>query len=675
MLFGHEPADKQPNVAPQSSSTPRGCFATIGACSVIITSVRQAPTEQLISSRAVTSALRISRQTMVSVQIHHPSKLNWSSHSSDYSPTLLSPSATTPSSPSSRLRRMRLSLLFAVIGVYALSFIVWCTCFQGDRGTGMAGLFPKGYDEKLNRMLELVLTASSSSNKRANSSTASAGGSPSRPRAQDLECVGWRHTHDCDPNSFVLQSFNRSCEQHIRGGQSGYCAMKDKRTGREVSIMKMTCISVRSDVIFNCNQALDFVQFREETESVLADAVNTETQAKVVAQATESSTTAAPIEDAAERDGILMVVYPKLLVSAYATVKTLRATHNCSLPIELWYLESEMGPNATTENGVLTQLVRDFAPISLVPIKNQDVTGFNSKIHAILHTNLTNLLFLDADNVPARDPTYLFELPQFQSTGAVFWPDFWHPTHSIFNINEQSLLWELLGTPFVDMFEQESGQLLLNKRKSRVALQLLQLFAFHRPSIFESMKLAWGDKDLFRLAWLKSNTSFHMIQTPPAMAGTVHLDKFCGMTMVQFDPWGEILFLHRNSRKLNGGRPPLGKDPDSEIWSHVQTFHYGGNSSAFNNSTTTTTTSADYGNLSYAILKEFYKVQIYNGAPQFKASQWCYGQEKSDDADGNFQTIPWSETSLLTGMETEVLAHARAGASLLPNETVVMVST
>uniref|UniRef100_K3XC31 Nucleotide-diphospho-sugar transferase domain-containing protein n=1 Tax=Globisporangium ultimum (strain ATCC 200006 / CBS 805.95 / DAOM BR144) TaxID=431595 RepID=K3XC31_GLOUD len=589
----------------------------------------------------------------------------------------MNPSSHAATPLSSRVRHIRLKLLFGVIGVYALSFILWCTFFQGERGTGLAGLFPKGYNEKLNRMLELVLSTTSHSNARNRTISAAAGDMLGRPRTDDLECVGWRHTQTCDPNTHILQSYNRSCEQHIRGGHSGFCAMKDKRTGREVRVLKCTCVSVRSDVIFNCNQALDFVRFREETESVLAEALaaeaNESANAVVAIQETLTSSIDNSVGELDERDGIVMVTYPNLLVGAYATVKTLRETHNCVLPIEIWYLESELGPNATTNNKILTHMVRDFAPLTFVPILDKDVNGFNSKVHAILHTNLTNILFLDSDNVPAKDPTYVFQLPQFTKTGAIFWPDFWHPVHSIFNINEQSLLWELLGLDFVDMFEQESGQLLINKRKSRVALQLLEYFAFHRPSIFESMKLAWGDKDLFRLAWLKSNTPFHMVEAPPAMAGEVRLNKFCGMTMVQFDPLGDALFLHRNARKVNGGRPALGKEPDAPIWSHLQMFKYNSNATTVNG-TATTAASAE-SKSSYAILKEFYKVQIYNGVPQFKASQWCYGQEKPHDEQGHFQTVPWSETALLPMLESQVLAFAKEGAALLPPSTVVMAST
>lgn len=632
------------------------------------------------------------------VNIVRPSRLNWSppiDTSSSASSKRRSSAMSPPSSP--RLRRLRLSLFFAVIGIYALSFIVWCTYFESEHGRGLTSLFPKGYDEKLNRMLGL-LTARNKKETESNADAAAVASAVAAAAATDLselECLGWRHTHDCDPDSFVLQSFNRSCNFHIRGGQAGYCAMRNRSTGLEERVMKMSCTSVLQDVLFTCEQALDFAHFREETEALVATikaGVTASTDSLIYdrgAQANFTTTGASDLDEEDKNRGILMVVYPKLLVSAYAIARTLRFAHNCTLPIEIWYLASEMGSNAT-QNAILQELMTKFAPISLNPIREQHVGGFNSKVHAILHTNLTNLLFLDADNLPVKDPTYLFETREFKETGAVFWPDFWHPAHSIFNINNQSLLWELLDLTFVDMFEQESGQLAINKRKSAAALQLLELFAFRRPNIFANLKLAWGDKDLFRLAWLKTNTSFHMIQTPPGIAGSLVQSKFCGMTMAQFDPSGELLFLHRNAMKLNGGRPPLGKDPDAVIWTHLQTFDWHTNNVTewrmSRNSTTATASSSSSGSSmlsshvnasaplsQYERQKEHFRVNIYNGAPQFSPAQWCYGRESPLD-EPNFRTIPWSDTPF-PGIELQALAFARQGAALLPASNVILAST
>jgi hypothetical protein len=48
--------------------------------------------------------------------------------------------------------------------------------------------------------------------------------------------------------------------------------------------------------------------------------------------------------------------------------------------------------------------------------------------------------------------------------GAMFWPDFWRMKKTIFNIHNASVLWNMLGIEFVDMFEQESGQVLIDRK-------------------------------------------------------------------------------------------------------------------------------------------------------------------------------------------------------------------
>ena len=77
------------------------------------------------------------------------------------------------------------------------------------------------------------------------------------------------------------------------------------------------------------------------------------------------------------------------------------------------------------------------------------------------------------------------------------------------------MLWELTGVAFVDMMEQESGQLLIDRTRSREALEVLMFYAFHQPRMIEQLDVAWGDKDLYRLAWMRTNTDFHMISHVP----------------------------------------------------------------------------------------------------------------------------------------------------------------
>ncbi|GMF28059.1 unnamed protein product [Phytophthora lilii] len=228
--------------------------------------------------------------------------------------------------------------------------------------------------------------------------------------------------------------------------------------------------------------------------------------------------------------------------SAFATIRVLRDL-GCNLPIKMWSASREMKKHPA-DLTTLQELanVDGMGEISFHEVTDSFATGFRTKVHAIYNSNFVRVLFLDADNVPVRDPTFLFQLKEFKETGAIFWPDFWHPTNSIFNIHSQSLIWEMLDIPFANTFKQESGQILVDRRRHAARLELVRHYAFQRSDYDDRMKLIHGDKDLFRFAWLKQLSPVHMIRSPPAIAGKVVNGSFCGMTMAQHGTQGNVLF-------------------------------------------------------------------------------------------------------------------------------------
>ncbi|KAJ8525429.1 hypothetical protein ON010_g15685 [Phytophthora cinnamomi] len=425
-----------------------------------------------------------------------------------------------------------------------------------------------------------------------------------------LNCIAWRNTGGCSPNGQREPLKDRNCSDIVPSGASGYCEVEDVHTGEHFRVMQRHCNSIRNGGRFRCSDALNFVDFQVQTHKTIEAAL-----------APNFSLPNVNRSKSVARDGIVMVVYPKLLPSAYATIRVLRDVMGCRLPIEIWFRPDEMLP----DNAVLAPLRHLSAlgdDITFQEIQDPLARRFVSKVYAIYHSAFDRVLFLDADNVPTRDPSYLFEDPEFVKTGAIFWPDFWHPSNTMFNIHKDSLLWQLLDTPFVDMFEQESGQLLVDRRRHAAALELVRFYAFHRPDLFSEMKLVWGDKDHYRLAWLKLGIPFHMIQTPPGMVGVLVKKgggvDFCGMTMAQYDTNGTLLFLHRNHQKLVGGKlspsaqaqasdsnitteSPEDTYPDPGIWTHMVSFRKGSN------------------------LRE-YVVEGFSADLSFQKSHRCYGR-------------------------------------------------
>ncbi|KAJ8556814.1 hypothetical protein ON010_g9151 [Phytophthora cinnamomi] len=368
---------------------------------------------------------------------------------------------------------------------------------------------------------------------------------PNLPSGQqqwrNLTCMGWRATSGCKSDGPRVVAKDLTCDEEVPGGSSGYCEVQDADTGEYFRVMRRTCASYKKSQVFRCVDAPQFANYHVEAINAVRDALVPGFALPNVVHSDEG------------RDGIVMVVYPKLIASAYATIRTLSDVLGCRLPIEIWFRQDEIDrvPRALSP---LQQLAENDtgSSIKFREINDSQAVRFGAKVFALYNSDFDRILFLDADNVPVRDPTYLFTSPEFERTGAVFWPDYWHPHYTIFYLHWDSLLWELLDMTYVDMFEQESGQLLIDRRRHAAPLELVRFFTFHKPNPIEQLKLLWGDKDLFRFAWLKLDVPFYMVQTPPGVAGTVNGTSFCGMTMVQYDAQGNVLFLHRNAKKLTG---------------------------------------------------------------------------------------------------------------------------
>ncbi|CAH0480944.1 unnamed protein product [Peronospora belbahrii] len=366
---------------------------------------------------------------------------------------------------------------------------------------------------------------------------------PDRPRSlwtdEEFECLGWRATHNCDPYGPRDETRDRECGEPMPRS-SGFCEVRNRTSGETFRVMLATCKSWQWYLVpsLSCNDARNFTDF----------SINA---AQYAHPPFDLPSNKSPEEDAADRRGIVMIAYPKVVAGLYAIVRTLRLL-GCALPVEVWIDLTEMKAN----HSVLVELVKHYNVMVRV-IQDPNASKFHAKPYAIYHSRFESVLWLDSDNIPVRDPTYLFELPEFVKYGAIFWPDFWRPAiDTPFNVQQQSALWTLLDMPFTDMFEQESGQLLVNRSRSQCALSKLMFYSSHLPRLITDWQLVWGDKDLFRLAWLNTSTPFYMVQHLVALGGVYDAgeDFFCGVSMIQRDPVGDIIFMHRNQAKITGRR-------------------------------------------------------------------------------------------------------------------------
>ncbi|CAL3973433.1 hypothetical protein PZA11_005674 [Diplocarpon coronariae] len=247
----------------------------------------------------------------------------------------------------------------------------------------------------------------------------------------------------------------------------------------------------------------------------------------------------------------------KVLIRA---LRRLRA----QLPIEVHYWNDEMTP--ATKQDLAAVWPRNIyfndlsAPSNVAPTTyNHFTANYQFKTAAVLNSRFAEVLLLDSDNLPVADPAALFAAPTYTTHGTVFWPD-------IARTRPNNPAWAITNTACrMDEYEQESGQLLVDKRRYFYHLQLAAWLNNAHGAYYARFLL--GDKDLFRFAW-------HALRTPygrPARwltsVGTLNDGAYCGHSFAQHHPDGDgaVAFLHggllksvppevvRWQREVNGG--------------------------------------------------------------------------------------------------------------------------
>lgn len=221
-----------------------------------------------------------------------------------------------------------------------------------------------------------------------------------------------------------------------------------------------------------------------------------------------------------------------------------------------------------------------------------DIKGYQYKILALLLTSFENVLFLDSDNIPTRNPDQLFDSNPFKKHGLIIWPDYWKRSTSplyyqIANItidrdhylpkyNEMNndyepvdyTGWDKKNIPFHQFRgalpdpSSESGQLLINKKTHLRELVLALYYNLYGPShyypLFSQGSAGEGDKETFIAACAALGGDFYQVKHFLKAIGHFQNGEFFGTAMGQYNPINdyerlpaEIFFVHANFPKLN----------------------------------------------------------------------------------------------------------------------------
>lgn len=225
----------------------------------------------------------------------------------------------------------------------------------------------------------------------------------------------------------------------------------------------------------------------------------------------------------------------------------------CDLPVTMAFLGfDEMDP-------YLTNILIDMG-INLIDLRWIDWTkdrmrilaGWETKIFAIEHCQYDEVLFLDADNIPLKNPSHLFDTYQFRETGAIFWPDVSPSRRSEWVPKE---VWHAIGEEYRPYTDFESGQLMFSKKKCFNEMKVCRLLNEYSDYWY---KLVFGDKSTFFLAWQK-------LGTPYGIPG--RLPRGEHKTLIQHDLDHSDLFQH-----CVGGKPTLAGYP-STVATRGREFH------------------------------------------------------------------------------------------------------
>jgi hypothetical protein len=237
---------------------------------------------------------------------------------------------------------------------------------------------------------------------------------------------------------------------------------------------------------------------------------------------------------------------------AWVCIRMLRRL-GCELPIELWHLgKNEM-------DAEMARLVRSLGVTCVDADRMRrargpcsHLNGWSLKAYAAAFSRFRTVLFLDADNVPVKNPEYLFQIPEFLESGAIFWPDYGR-------FEQTEAAWRICGVRRPEGPEFESGQMVLDKERCWRGLMLALWLNEHSDFFYKHLH---GDKETFHIAFEKLGLPYKLVPTlPQELEGT----------MCQHDFSGNRVFQHRNMDKW---RLTPGNKEVQDFWFEKDCFEF-----------------------------------------------------------------------------------------------------
>ena len=169
--------------------------------------------------------------------------------------------------------------------------------------------------------------------------------------------------------------------------------------------------------------------------------------------------------------------------------------------------------------------------------KAATITHYQYKVVAMLFSSFEELLFLDSDAFPIREPMELFAAEPFASHGMVLWPDYWASTAS-------PLFYRITSQPIPSMTlrqSSETGEILISKKQHQRTLLLATYYNYYGPEVYYALlsqgSPGEGDKETFLAAAGVFNESVYQVSEQVRAIGHFTPEgDLAGSAMVQYDP-------------------------------------------------------------------------------------------------------------------------------------------
>ncbi|KAG0144953.1 hypothetical protein CROQUDRAFT_108127 [Cronartium quercuum f. sp. fusiforme G11] len=209
-------------------------------------------------------------------------------------------------------------------------------------------------------------------------------------------------------------------------------------------------------------------------------------------------------------------------------LRFLRRKHQCRLPVEIFMFPDEI-PQVSQFQAELQAL--GYIEIKRLPYEKDPKAwkNFHIKGASIVHSSFTKLLYLDSDNIPLADPSFLFKSRAFKEWGIVLWPD-------ITKDGAKNPIWRIAGQTCIPQdWQIDSGQILVDKSAQRgLVFGALLLAAQMQLNHDFWFQISEGDKDTFRYALYALQLPWTRAPHWLSSAGAYNMGSYCDHTMFQY---------------------------------------------------------------------------------------------------------------------------------------------